>query len=50
MVIFAVKLLCSILVPFVSREITSFKLLLIIHISVFPQDCNNIHHDIRIAR
>lgn len=49
-IIFAVKLLCSVLVPFVIRQIISFKLLNIIHISVFPHGSNNIIHNIRIAR
>lgn len=49
-VIFAVKLLCSVLFSFVIRQIISFKLLNIIHISVFPRGSNNISHNIRIAR
>lgn len=49
-IIFAVKLLCSILVSFVIRQIISFKPLNIIHISVFPHGSNNINHNIRIAR
>lgn len=49
-IIFAVKLFCSVLVPFVIRQIISLKLLNIIHVSVFPHGPNNINHNIRIAR